>query len=84
MDRDVKFCKSEYLESQHPCKASGALLEGLCPWSTKDLVPVDRDANSSFAIMNLMGLKNEQRPLQYRRPNQQIIPCPTLQKRTAS
>ena len=73
-DRDVKLCKSEYINllgSRHPCEASEDLCVGL-EWYDRNMwVPIDRDRNAALAIANLIGVAVEDRPDVYsrRRPN---------------
>jgi hypothetical protein len=69
-DRDVKWCQSPACLESHPCSASPTLLEGArrpAGCSTKELIAVDRDLNAGLAMVPLMGLRNEQRPVAYRR-----------------
>ena len=67
-DRDVRFCTSELLGSYHPCAAKPSLMEGLLNVPVGH-VGVDRDRNAAFAILNLAGLRNDDRPPVYVRPN---------------
>lgn len=69
-DRDVRFCTSELLGSYHPCAAKLSLMEGLLD-APEGYIGVDRDRNSAFAMLKLAGLRNEERPPVYIRPNKQ-------------
>jgi hypothetical protein len=69
-DRDVRFCTSELLGSYHPCAAKPSLMEGLLD-APEGYVGVDRDRNSAFAMLKLAGLRNDERPPVYIRPNKQ-------------
>ena len=65
-DRDVRFCGSEPTLGSHPCPPPPELTEGLVLRAGKEWV--DRDGNSAHCMLDLMGLRHEQRPAPFQRP----------------
>jgi hypothetical protein len=67
-DRDVKWCTSPACLESHPCPAAAELLEGVhADDRRRKARAVDRDLNSALAMARLVGLRNEERPQEYRR-----------------
>jgi hypothetical protein len=65
-DRDVRFCSSEPLLGSHPCPPLQSLTEGLVLPPGSEWVC--RDGNSAYNMMELMGLRHDERPIAFRRP----------------
>ena len=65
-DRDVRFCSSEPTLGSHPCPPPPELTEGLRLPASAEWV--DRDGNSAHAMMDLMGLRHDERPPAFQRP----------------
>ena len=65
-DRDVKWCNTPSCLESHPCSASEELLEGAR--KVDGARAIDRDANSALAHARLVGIRNAQRHVAYRRP----------------
>ena len=74
-DRDVKFRKTESnsLESRHPCSYPTVLLEnkGFRQSDLARYTVVDRDFTSAYAIEDLAGIPDDERPQCYRRKKAQ-------------
>jgi hypothetical protein len=65
-DRDVKWCNTPSCLESHSCSASKKLVKGARV--VQGARAVDRDVNSALAHALLLGQRNEERPLAYRRP----------------